>query len=159
MTNIKKSANVLLLDVLYPQIIFVAADEERSRFEELVRKINKRHQSIATVEAASLSNTRGKSASISLDLNGPEPSRPRLSVYWSTEDWALALPRSVHHWKRRLGDTQSLFEPEAADHLIDATGVEQGIIPITYNRPRSLRIFRLCWQRKRLPVEEQLTRG
>lgn len=95
------------------QIIFVAADEERSHFEKLVQKVQETHTDFSPAFAASR------------DIQ-----RPHLSVYCSSEDKALCVSRVKHSWKHRLGDTRSLFNSEAAHHeycdVIDATGTEQG---------------------------------
>jgi len=108
------------------QIILVAADEERSLFEQLVEKANESYPS--NTDGSSSSRTR------ETDLTGTSSgivnSRPHFSVYCSSEDKALALSATIHGLAYRLGDTRSLSSPTAAGlqghDVIDTTGVEQG---------------------------------
>lgn len=110
------------------QIIFVAADEEPSRFDNLVQKIRERYPLISPDQADSVSNMQ--SSKNLGDLDHILDRRPYLSVYCSAEDLALALSRHVHLGRRRLGDTWRLFESKDVSALddydvIDVTGISK----------------------------------
>ncbi|CAM6110700.1 unnamed protein product [Calypogeia fissa] len=109
------------------EIIFAAADESHSIFEKLLKKMRKGYmvsKSPGSDASNSNADTTAKSNAVSYSR---EDLSPHLTVYCSTDDWALKVSRFVHDFKSRLGDTRSFLGAEANvdfHDVVDASGMD-----------------------------------
>ncbi|CAM6129462.1 unnamed protein product [Calypogeia fissa] len=115
------------------EIIFAAADESHSIFEKLVKKMRKGYM-VSKSPGSDASNSSGDTTAkcdTTAKSNAVSYSRedflPHLTVYCSTDDWALKVSRFVHDFRSRLGDTRSFLQAEANvdfHDVVDASGMD-----------------------------------